>query len=100
MRATVIHAPRDIRVETVPDPVLSTGADAIVRVVACCVCGGIIFAMSAKVGAAALNGCCVTGAGGVYGTLCGAVFGIADATEAIVAGAGNPAAADGAPTGF
>ncbi|MFB7890863.1 zinc-dependent alcohol dehydrogenase family protein [Microbacterium sp. NPDC056044] len=39
MRATVIHAARDIRVETVPDPVLSTGADAIVRVVAACVCG-------------------------------------------------------------
>ena len=32
MLATVIHAARDIRVETVPDPVLSTGADAIVRV--------------------------------------------------------------------
>ncbi len=39
MLATVIHAPRDIRVETVPDPVLSTGGDAIVRVVAACVCG-------------------------------------------------------------
>ncbi|MBM7832606.1 threonine dehydrogenase-like Zn-dependent dehydrogenase [Agromyces cerinus] len=39
MLATVIHAPRDIRVETVPDPVLSTGADAIVKVVAACVCG-------------------------------------------------------------
>src|SRR4051812_33454449 len=39
MLATVIHAPRDIRVEEVPDPVLSTGADAIVRVVAACVCG-------------------------------------------------------------
>lgn len=39
MRATVIHAPRDIRVEEVPDPRLSTGADAIVRVVAACVCG-------------------------------------------------------------
>lgn len=39
MLATVIHAPRDIRVETVPDPVLSTGPDAIVRVVAACVCG-------------------------------------------------------------
>ncbi|MFB8147307.1 zinc-dependent alcohol dehydrogenase family protein [Microbacterium sp. NPDC056003] len=39
MRATVIHAARDIRVEEVPDPVLSTGADAIVRVVAACVCG-------------------------------------------------------------
>ncbi|PJJ73585.1 hypothetical protein CLV46_3178 [Diaminobutyricimonas aerilata] len=39
MRATVIHAARDVRLETVPDPVLSTGADAIVRVVAACVCG-------------------------------------------------------------
>ncbi|MCH6229763.1 zinc-dependent alcohol dehydrogenase family protein [Microbacterium sp. CFH 31415] len=39
MRATVIHTARDIRVEDVPDPVLSTGADAIVRVVAACVCG-------------------------------------------------------------
>ena len=39
MLATVIHAPRDIRVEEVPDPVLSTGGDAIVRVVAACVCG-------------------------------------------------------------
>ncbi|WP_062316232.1 zinc-dependent alcohol dehydrogenase family protein [Demequina maris] len=39
MRATIIHGERDIRVEDVPDPVLSTGVDAIVRVVAACVCG-------------------------------------------------------------
>lgn len=39
MRATIIHAPGDIRFEEVPDPVLSTGGDAIVRVVAACVCG-------------------------------------------------------------
>ncbi|MFB8386025.1 zinc-dependent alcohol dehydrogenase family protein [Microbacterium sp. NPDC055910] len=39
MRATVIHAARDVRVEEVPDPELSTGRDAIVRVVASCVCG-------------------------------------------------------------
>jgi threonine dehydrogenase-like Zn-dependent dehydrogenase len=39
MLATVIHAPRDIRVETVPDPALSTGGDAIVKVIAACVCG-------------------------------------------------------------
>ncbi|AMB60045.1 zinc-dependent alcohol dehydrogenase family protein [Microterricola viridarii] len=39
MRATVIHGERDIRIEEVPDPVLSTGGDAIVRVVAACVCG-------------------------------------------------------------
>src|SRR3954471_1907224 len=39
MLATLIHDARDIRLETVPDPVLSTGRDAIVRVVAACVCG-------------------------------------------------------------
>ncbi|HAN23538.1 MAG: IMP dehydrogenase [Microbacterium sp.] len=39
MLATVIHDARDIRVENVPDPTLSTGGDAIVRVVAACVCG-------------------------------------------------------------
>ncbi|MFF2051235.1 zinc-dependent alcohol dehydrogenase family protein [Leifsonia sp. NPDC058194] len=39
MRATVLHGERDIRLEEVPDPVLSTGGDAIVRVVAACVCG-------------------------------------------------------------
>ncbi|KRF33342.1 zinc-dependent alcohol dehydrogenase family protein [Yonghaparkia sp. Soil809] len=40
MRATVIHGPRDIRLEQAPDPELSgTGRDAIVRVVAACVCG-------------------------------------------------------------
>jgi threonine dehydrogenase-like Zn-dependent dehydrogenase len=40
MRATVIHGPRDIRLEQAPDPQLSsTGRDAIVRVVAACVCG-------------------------------------------------------------
>jgi threonine dehydrogenase-like Zn-dependent dehydrogenase len=39
MLATVIYAERDIRLEEVPNPVLSTGGDAIVRVVAACVCG-------------------------------------------------------------
>src|SRR6187431_1091452 len=39
MLATLIHGDHDIRVESVPDPVLSTGGDAIVRVVASCVCG-------------------------------------------------------------
>lgn len=39
MLATVIHAARDIRVDEVPDPQLSNGGDAIVRVVAACVCG-------------------------------------------------------------
>jgi threonine dehydrogenase-like Zn-dependent dehydrogenase len=39
MRATVIHGERDIRLEDVPEPELATGNDAIVRVVAACVCG-------------------------------------------------------------
>jgi threonine dehydrogenase-like Zn-dependent dehydrogenase len=39
MRATVLHAPRDIRVDHVADPQLLTDTDAIVRVVAACVCG-------------------------------------------------------------
>ncbi|KQX05020.1 MULTISPECIES: zinc-dependent alcohol dehydrogenase family protein [unclassified Leifsonia] len=39
MLATLIYGERDIRVEEVADPVLSTGGDAIVRVVAACVCG-------------------------------------------------------------
>ena len=39
MRGTLIYGEKDIRLEEVPDPVLSTRGDAIVRVVAACVCG-------------------------------------------------------------
>ncbi|KAA1429371.1 zinc-dependent alcohol dehydrogenase family protein [Nocardioides antri] len=39
MLATTIHGPRDIRVEEVPDPTIKRPTDAIVRVVAGCVCG-------------------------------------------------------------
>jgi threonine dehydrogenase-like Zn-dependent dehydrogenase len=39
VRATLIHAPRDIRVEDVPDPEIRRATDAVVRVVAACVCG-------------------------------------------------------------
>jgi threonine dehydrogenase-like Zn-dependent dehydrogenase len=39
MRATTIHAPRDIRVEEVPDPGIEQPTDAVVRVAAGCVCG-------------------------------------------------------------
>ncbi len=39
MHATSIHGDRDIRFEEVPDPVLLADTDAIVRVVAACVCG-------------------------------------------------------------
>ena len=37
MRATLIHGERDIRLEDVADPQLTTGTDAIVKVVATCV---------------------------------------------------------------
>lgn len=39
MRATLLHGPGDIRVEEVPDPVLHGPGEAIVRVVAACICG-------------------------------------------------------------
>ncbi len=39
MRATFIHGPRDIRLEEVPDPSVQLPGDALVRVVASCVCG-------------------------------------------------------------
>lgn len=39
MRATTIHAVRDIRVTEVPDPTIESPTDAVVRVVAGCVCG-------------------------------------------------------------
>ena len=39
MRATTIHAPRDVRLSEVPDPVLEAPTDAIVKVVAGCICG-------------------------------------------------------------
>ncbi len=39
MRATIMYGAGDVRVETVPDPVLRNPTDAIVRVVRSCVCG-------------------------------------------------------------
>lgn len=39
MKATVIHGPRDIRLDDVHEPELRTDTDAVVRVVAACVCG-------------------------------------------------------------
>ncbi|GAB2862915.1 zinc-dependent alcohol dehydrogenase family protein [Nocardioides pacificus] len=39
MRATTIHAPRDIRLEELPVPTISAPTDAIVRVTAACICG-------------------------------------------------------------
>lgn len=39
MRATVIHAPYDVRSSEVEDPRLLTGTDAVVRVLLTCICG-------------------------------------------------------------
>lgn len=39
MRATTLHAPGDIRVSEVPDPVIEAPTDAIVKVSAGCICG-------------------------------------------------------------
>jgi threonine dehydrogenase-like Zn-dependent dehydrogenase len=44
MRATVIQAPHDIRVEEVPDPVIQLPGDAVVRVVRACICGSDLWA--------------------------------------------------------
>ncbi|MGO3147536.1 MAG: zinc-dependent alcohol dehydrogenase family protein [Leucobacter sp.] len=39
MRAVILHAPGDVRVEEVPDPTLIEDTDAIIRLTAACVCG-------------------------------------------------------------
>ncbi|MBD0743697.1 zinc-dependent alcohol dehydrogenase family protein [Streptomyces sp. CBMA152] len=44
MRATVIHAPHDIRVEEVPDPKVQLPTDAVVRVLRACICGSDLWA--------------------------------------------------------
>jgi threonine dehydrogenase-like Zn-dependent dehydrogenase len=48
MRATTIHAPGDIRLSDVPDPVLSAPTDAIVRVVAGAICGSDLWPYRGK----------------------------------------------------
>jgi threonine dehydrogenase-like Zn-dependent dehydrogenase len=44
MRATVIHAPHDIRVEEVPDAAVREPGDAVVRVLRACICGSDLWA--------------------------------------------------------
>ncbi|MFJ9828178.1 zinc-dependent alcohol dehydrogenase family protein [Streptomyces sp. NPDC101160] len=44
MRATTIHAPFDMRVEEVPDPVIQNPTDVVVRVVRACICGSDLWA--------------------------------------------------------
>jgi threonine dehydrogenase-like Zn-dependent dehydrogenase len=44
MKATVLYAPGDVRVEARPDPVIRRPTDAVVRTVATCVCGSDLWA--------------------------------------------------------
>ncbi|HIW90985.1 MAG TPA: zinc-dependent alcohol dehydrogenase family protein [Candidatus Corynebacterium avicola] len=39
MRGVIMHAPGDVRVEDRPDPVIEEPTDAVIRIVAACVCG-------------------------------------------------------------
>jgi threonine dehydrogenase-like Zn-dependent dehydrogenase len=39
MRATVMHAPGDVRLESIPDPTIIEPTDAIIRLSATCICG-------------------------------------------------------------
>ena len=39
MKATVFHGPRDVRVETVPDAIVKSPTDAIVRITRAAICG-------------------------------------------------------------
>ena len=39
MLATILNAPREVRLEEVPDPTIAAPTDAVVRVTAACVCG-------------------------------------------------------------
>jgi len=44
MRATTIHAPYDMRVEDVPEPMVQLPTDAIVKVLRSCICGSDLWA--------------------------------------------------------
>ncbi|MFF1626879.1 alcohol dehydrogenase catalytic domain-containing protein, partial [Streptomyces sp. NPDC058272] len=44
MRATTIHAPYDMRVEDVPEPIVQLPTDAVVRVLRACICGSDLWA--------------------------------------------------------
>ena len=44
MRATIMHAPADVRLEEVDDPRVQHPGDAVVRIVAACVCGSDLWA--------------------------------------------------------
>ncbi len=46
MRATVFHAPHDVRVEQVPDAAVQKSRDAVVRVLRACICGSDLWPYS------------------------------------------------------
>lgn len=48
MRATLMYGPGDVRVETVPDPVIQCPTDAIVRIVAGCICGSDLWPYASR----------------------------------------------------
>ncbi|MBB5873931.1 threonine dehydrogenase-like Zn-dependent dehydrogenase [Allocatelliglobosispora scoriae] len=50
MRATVIYAPKDIRIQEVPDPQITEPGDAIVRVTHACICGSDLWAYQGVAG--------------------------------------------------
>ncbi|GAB6902346.1 zinc-binding dehydrogenase [Kineosporia succinea] len=56
MRATLLHGPHDIRVESVPDPRVLRSTDAVVRVTAACVCGSDLWPYASHTGAPARMG--------------------------------------------
>ena len=48
MRATLLHGAGDVRVEDVPDSVLSEPSDALVRITAACICGTDLWPYASK----------------------------------------------------
>jgi len=43
MRGAVLYGPGDVRVEARPDPAIEKPTDAVIRVVAACVCGSVLW---------------------------------------------------------
>ena len=48
MRATVYHAPFDVRIEEVPDATLREPTDALVRITHACICGSDLWPYRGK----------------------------------------------------
>lgn len=48
MRATLMYGAGDVRVETVPNPTIQEPTDAIVRILAGCICGSHLWPYASK----------------------------------------------------